>query len=104
MADNLSELAFSLLNSELAKLRAIRREARRVESRKTKRITIGSKVELTGPKTLKIMLGGFWIGRSKVDGYTLVTCESPIGKLLIGKKLYDSIELPVGQSIVTDVL
>jgi transcription elongation GreA/GreB family factor len=94
----------TLLNSELAKLRTIRRESRKLTAKKTKKVTIGSKVELTGPRTLKIMLGGHWIGREKVDGYTLVTCESPVAKLLIGKKLYDTVELPVGQSIVTDVL
>lgn len=90
----------SLLSSELTTLRIIRREASRVRPKKTTKIAIGSKVELTGNKVLKLMIGGNWVGRVSVEGYTLVSCESPIAKLLLGKKVGDSIILPRGESAI----
>jgi transcription elongation GreA/GreB family factor len=90
----------TLLTVELRKLRIIRAEARKIHPKKTKKVAIGSKVELIGPKTLKLLVGGNWVGREKVDGYTVITCESPIGKILMGKKLHDTVELPLGQSII----
>jgi len=90
----------TLLNSELRILRILRGEVSRAHVKKTNKVAIGAKVELIGPRTLKVMVGGHWVGRQKVDGYTLVSCESPVGKMLLGKKLLDTVDLPLGQSIV----
>lgn len=90
----------TLLSSELTLLRIVRREATTVRPKKTLKVSIGSKVELTGKKVLKLMIGGNWVGRVCVGGYTLVSCESPVAKIVLGKKLGDSVILPSGESTV----
>jgi transcription elongation GreA/GreB family factor len=84
----------SLLQQELLQLRMIRRESLKYAPKRTVKVQIGSKVILGGPRELKIMIGGNWVGRSMVDGYKLITCEAPIALLLLGKKVGDEVELP----------
>ncbi len=86
----------SILDYELTKLRATRKETVKVLCKESKKIAVGSKVMLSGPIELKIMIGGNWIGRGSVDGYTLITCEAPIALRLLGKKVGDDVELPGG--------
>lgn len=93
----------SILNFELTKLRAVRKEAAKISPKKGKQIQIGNKVVLNGPKVIKVMIGGHWIGRERVGDYILISCESPIATKLLGKKLGDRIEIPAGTSIVEAV-
>ena len=94
----------TLLNVELGHLRAVRRESQKVTYRPSNRVTVGSKVELSGPRTLKLLLGGSWVGREAEDGYQVISCESPVGKLLLGRKVDDIVELPEGKSVVRALL
>ena len=84
----------SILNFELVKLRTVRKEAVKINPKPTKQIQIGAKVVLRGPKIIKVMIGGHWIGRERVGEYALISCESPIAIKLLGKKLGDRIEIP----------
>ena len=86
----------SILNYELTKLRTTRKETVKVLRKASKKIAVGSKVTLSGTTELKVMIGGSWIGRDRVDGYTLITCDAPIALRLLGKKEGDEIELPKG--------
>jgi transcription elongation GreA/GreB family factor len=91
----------TLLSVELKKLRTVRSEARLVYMKKASKVVVGSRVELVGTRTFKVMIGGDWVGREIVDGYTLVSSESPIAKSIMGKKLHDTVALAVGVSIIT---
>ena len=94
----------SILHFELTKLRVIRKETIRTKPKSSAKIQIGSKVILEGPKTLHVMIGGHWVGRDQVDGHTLISCESPIAQKLLGKKVGDEVELPLGRSSVGVIL
>jgi len=86
----------AILNYELTKLRATRKETVKVPHKVTKKIGVGSKIIVSGSTELRIMIGGSWIGRESVDGYTLITCDAPIAERLLGKKVGDEIEFPKG--------
>jgi len=94
----------SLLQFELTKLRIIRKDAVRVRKRSSNKVQIGSMVELSGIKDLKIMIGGHWIGRVEVDGYTLVSFESPVATILKNKKVGEEAELLIGKYIVRAII
>lgn len=94
----------SLLQFELTKLRIIRKEAVRVRKKPGKKVQIGSMVGLSGTKNLRVMIGGHWIGRANVEGYTLVSYESPIALGLINKRVGDIVELPAGSSTVCEIV
>lgn len=93
----------SILHFELTKLRVIRKETIKTKPIVSKKIQIGSRVILEGPKILRVMIGGNWIGREEVDGYKLVSYESPVAMKILGKKLGDEIELPAGKCEVADI-
>lgn len=88
----------TLLNMELKNLRSIRSESQKVVSKPSKKVIIGSKVELVGASRLELMIGGNWVGREKVGSCMLISCESPIAQLLLGKKVGDTVELLKGVS------
>lgn len=94
----------SILHFELSKLRTIRKETTKIKPKQSKKIRIGSKVTLSGTKNLQVMIGGDWIGRQHVDGYTLVSCESPVAISLVGKKEGEEVNLPMGKCTVAEIL
>lgn len=93
----------SLLQQELLKLRTIRRESLRHVPTRTRKVQVGSKIILRGKREIRLMVGGNWIGRGEVDGFRLITCETPIAKLLLGRKVGDEVELPAGLVIIAQI-
>lgn len=92
-----------LLQFELTKLRTIRAESVRLKPKPAKRIQIGSKVTLTGPDKLLVLICGNWVGREEVEGHIAISCDSPMAQKLMGKRLGDKVELPKGTRIVSRI-
>jgi transcription elongation GreA/GreB family factor len=49
------------------------------------------------------MIGGFWVGRQIIDDYKLIASESPVAIKVLGKKVGDEIDLPMGRSVVAEI-
>ncbi|MCA9347245.1 GreA/GreB family elongation factor [Candidatus Saccharibacteria bacterium] len=91
------------INMELVKLRTIRRESTKLHHKKKEKIDVGSKIILHGKNELRLMVGGFWVGRESADGYRLISSESPVAKTLLGKKTNDHVELPSGEFWIASI-
>jgi transcription elongation GreA/GreB family factor len=93
----------SLIQQELLKLRAIRRESLRYLPKKSTKVQIGSKVTVQNGREIKLMIGGNWVGREVVDGYRLISCETPIAHILLGKKVGAEVAFPTATAEILDI-
>jgi transcription elongation GreA/GreB family factor len=94
----------SLIQFELTRLRNIRKETTKIKPIFNHKIQIGSKVTLKASKRIRVMIGGNWVGRSDVEGHTLISCESPIAVNLLGRRVGEQIDLSLGKSIIEAIV
>jgi len=93
----------SVVFNQLQSLREVQKKVALYKAAKRSFITPGSKVELEGKEALRIYLGGDWVGREIVDGYKVVSRQSPIGMQLDKKHIGEVISLPAGEFVIRNI-
>lgn len=100
----------ALLEAERQKLKQVIVQAMRPPTPRKGKVNIGSMVTLqtAAGKTSQYLLAGHWSYRlsQKVNGALVITCTSPIGQAMLGKKVGQSFSYgpKALQAVITDIV